>query len=173
MLPRSARLQICGRLAAEVDGTRREHLLPGRQGRLLLTYLVLHRHEPVSRAQLAGALWPDDVPDAADNAVYALLSKTRTALGSDVLSGRGAVRLRLSPDAWVDLEAARDAVHRAESALAQADWGRAWGAAQTSLFVSRRGFLPEEDQGAFFVVICSALVDVLYAWLDPRLRIRS
>jgi DNA-binding SARP family transcriptional activator len=145
MLPRSARIQICGPLAVEVGGVRREQVLPGRQGRLLMTHLVLHRHEPVSRAQLAAALWPGDLPESADNAVYALLSKTRAALGSGLLSARGAVRLTLAPDAWVDLEVARDAAHRAESALAQADWSRAWAAAQTSLFVSRRGFLPEED----------------------------
>jgi DNA-binding SARP family transcriptional activator len=138
-------MQICGRLAAEVGGTRRDHLLPGRQGRLLLTYLVLHRHELVSRAQLAGALWPGEPPEAADNAVYALLSKSRTALGPELLSARGPVRLTLPADSWVDLEAARDAAHRAESALAQSDSSRAWAAAQTSLFISRRGFLPEED----------------------------
>ncbi len=145
MPSRSARMQICGRLAAEVGGVRRDHLLPGRQGRLLLTYLVLHRHELVSRAQLTTALWPGDPPEAADNAVYALLSKCRTALGSQLLSARGPVRLTLPGDAWIDLEAARDAAHRAESSLAQSNWSRAWAAAQTSLFISRRGFLPEED----------------------------
>ena len=25
--------------------------------------------------------------------------------------------------------------------------------------------------GAFFIVVFSALVDVLYAWLDPRIRV--
>lgn len=145
MPPRSARLQICGALAVEVGATRREQLLPGRQGRLLLTYLILNRHTSVSRAQLTAALWPTDPPDAADTALYALLSKCRTALGSDLLSARGPVGLVLPADAWVDLEAARDAVHRGESALAQEDWSRAWSAAQTSLFISRRGFLPDED----------------------------
>ena len=37
------------------------------------------------------------------------------------------MRLALPADAWVDIEAARDAVHRAESALALGEWGRAWG----------------------------------------------
>jgi DNA-binding SARP family transcriptional activator len=145
-MTRLVRVQVCGRLAVDVAATRRDQLLPGRQGRLLLTYLVLHRHEAISRSQLAESLWPDgDRPEAADAAVYALLSRCRTALGSDLLSARGQVRLTLPPDAWIDLEAARDAAHRAESALAQSDWSRAWGAAQTSLFISRRGFLPEEE----------------------------
>ena len=141
----SVRVQVCGRLVIEIAGRRRETALPGRQGRLLFTYLVLRRHDTVVRSELATALWPGDAPTAADAAVYALLSKCRAAVGADLLTARGGVRLALPPDAWVDLEAARDAAHRAESALAQADWSRAWGAAQTSLFVARRGFLPQED----------------------------
>jgi len=47
--------------------------------------------------------------------------------------------------AWVDLEAARDAIHRAESSVAQQDWGRAWSASQITMFTAKRGFLPGED----------------------------
>lgn len=138
------RVQVCGRIAVEVDGEPREARLPGRQGRLLLGFLVLHRHADTSRARLVDALWPADPPDAADTAVYALVSKLRSALGRDLLSSRGPVRLRLPEDTWVDLEAARDGLHRAESAQAQRQWGRAWSAAQTSLFVARRGFFDDE-----------------------------
>jgi len=145
MTPTSTRIQLCGALAVDVDGERREQLLPGRQGRLLLAYLVLNRHQAVTRVQLADVLWPGQPPGSADAAVYALLSKSRRALGPELLSARGPVRLTLPATAWVDLEAARDAVHRAESALAQREWARCWGAAQTSLFISRRGFLPEEE----------------------------
>lgn len=49
------------------------------------------------------------------------------------------------PDAWVDLEAAAEAIHRAESSVAQQDWTRAWGPALTALFVAERDFLPGED----------------------------
>lgn len=129
----------------QIDGERRDKRLPGRQGRLLLTFLVLRRHDPLTRSQLVDALWPTEPPDAADAAVYALVSKLRTVLGADLLASRGAVRLTLPADAWVDLEAARDSVHRAESALALGEWGRAWGAAQVCLFVARRGFLTDED----------------------------
>ena len=139
------RIQICGRLAVEVDGERRESRLPGRQGRLLLTYLVLHRHDRLSRDRLVDALWPNDPPNAADSAVYALISKLRTAIGPALLSTRESIRLTLPTDSWIDLDAARDGVHRAESALALHEWGRAWGAAQISLFVARRGFLPDEE----------------------------
>jgi DNA-binding SARP family transcriptional activator len=77
--------------------------------------------------------------------VYSLLSKLRSALGQEFFSGRGDVKLALPADAWIDIEAARAGIHSAESAQALGQWGRAWGAAQISLFVARRGFLPEED----------------------------
>ena len=38
-----------------------------------------------------------------------------------------------------------DAVHRAESAVAQQDWARAWGFALTALFVSEQNILPNEN----------------------------
>jgi SARP family transcriptional regulator, regulator of embCAB operon len=47
------RIQICGSLAVEGDGQRLESRLPGRQGRLLFTFLVVNRHRPVPRDQLA------------------------------------------------------------------------------------------------------------------------
>jgi len=37
------RIQICGQLAVERDGQRLDTFLPGRQGRLLFTYLVINR----------------------------------------------------------------------------------------------------------------------------------
>ena len=64
---------------------------------------------------------------------------------ADLVPARGDPRLVLPTAAWVDLEAARDAVHRAESAVALEDWPRAWGAAQVTMFTARRGFLPGED----------------------------
>jgi DNA-binding SARP family transcriptional activator len=139
------RVQICGALAVEIDGRRVDYELPGRQGRLLITYLVLHRLRTIRRDELIGALWAGEPPAATDAALSALLSKLRRLLPADTLDGRGEVRLVLPADARVDLEVAREAIHRAESALAQGHWHRAWGASQGPLFTARRGFLPEED----------------------------
>ena len=83
------RVQVCGRLVIEIAGRRRETALPGRQDRLLFTYLALHRHDTVVRSELVAALWPGDPPAAADAAVYALLSKCRAAVGADLLTARG------------------------------------------------------------------------------------
>ena len=138
------RIQICGQLAIERDGQRLDHRLPGRQGRLLFTYLVVNRHRQIPRDELAEALWREPDPAAVDTRLNPLLSKLRRVFGADAVDGRSALRLSL-PGAWVDLEAAAEAIHRAESSVAQQDWMRAWGPALTALFVAERGFLPGDE----------------------------
>jgi DNA-binding SARP family transcriptional activator len=138
------RVQVCGALAIERDGQRLDGLLPGRQGRLLFAYLVVNRHRPAPRDEVAEALWREPDPAAVDARLNPLLSKLRKVLGADSVDGRSALRLCL-PEAWVDLEAAAEAIHRAESAVARRDWARAWGPALTALFAAERGFLPGED----------------------------
>src|SRR3954452_16325760 len=138
------RIQICGPLVIERCGQRLEGQLPGRQGRLLFTFLVLHRHRQTHRYELAEALWPGRAVATSEAGLNPLLSKLRHTLGVDAIDGRSLLRLRL-PEAWVDLEAAVEAIHRAESSVAQHDWTRAWGPAQVALFVAERGFLAGED----------------------------
>jgi DNA-binding SARP family transcriptional activator len=138
------RVQVCGALAIERDGQRLDGLLPGRQGRLLFAYLVVNRHRPAPRDEVAEALWREPDPAAVDARLNPLLSKLRKVLGADSVDGRSALRLCL-PEAWVDLEAAAEAIHRAESAVGRRDWARAWGPALTALFTAERGFLPGED----------------------------
>ena len=138
------RIQICGPLAVERDGQRIEAGLPGRQGRLLFTYLVANRHRQVSRDELAEALWREPDPAAVDARLNPLLSKLRRVFGPNAVDGRSLLRLDL-PGAWIDLEAAVEAIHRAESSVAQHDWIRAWGPVLVALFVAERDFLPGED----------------------------
>jgi SARP family transcriptional regulator, regulator of embCAB operon len=138
------RIQICGPLAIERDGQRLDARLPGRQGRLLFTYLVVNRHRQIPRDELAEALWREPDPAAVDTRLNPLLSKLRRVFGADTVDGRSILRLCL-PEAWIDLEAAAEAIHRAESSVAQQDWARAWGPALTALFVAERGFLPGEE----------------------------
>jgi len=142
---RRIKAQICGRVAVELDGRRVERELPGRQGRLLFVYLAANRQRPVDRSELVDALWGGRPPSEADGALRVLLSKLRRILGETLLPAAGDVQLRLPRDAWIDLEVARDAIHRAESALALGEWERAWGAAQVAMFTARRGFLPGEE----------------------------
>jgi DNA-binding SARP family transcriptional activator len=140
-----SRIQLCGRLVVEVEGRRLEEALPARQGRVLFAYLAANRDRPCGRAELVEALWPHDLPADPETALSALLSKLRRALGPELLEGRSSVRLRLPAGAWIDLEAAAEAIHRAESAIAHQDWAGAWGSGQVAQYIAKRGFLPGEE----------------------------
>jgi len=138
------KIQLCGKLVVRIDGRRADGDLPGRQGRLAFAFLALNRHRVVTRSALVAALWPEEPPAVVDSAVSALLSKLRRALGAERLDGRGDVRLVL-PDARVDVEAAAEAIHRAEAAAARGAWAEVWGPARVALHVVRRELLPGES----------------------------
>ena len=140
-----ARIQLCGRVVIELDGRRVEAELPGRQGRVLFAYLAANRLRPVGRDELIDALWPGQVPSGADSSLSALLSKLRRALGPERLDGRSTLQLQLPERSWIDLEAAMEAIHRAESAGTREDWAGAWSAARVTLHIARRPFLPGVD----------------------------
>lgn len=126
--------QLCGRFVVEVDDERVEGELPGRQGRLLVAYLVANRTRTVARDELLDALWPD----GRDGGLAPLLSKVRRVFP---LAG-----LRPAVDElWVDVEAATAALHRAESALALEQPHEAWGPSQVAMFVFGRPFLAGDD----------------------------
>ena len=135
------KVQLCGSLAILVDGQRVESELPGRQGRLLFAFLTLNRLRTLERGEVLCALWPD----GHDGGLAPLLSKLRRVVPLD--------GMRLG-DAHVDVEAAVDALHRAESALAQGDAHRAWGPSQVALFTSARPLFGGEEA----------------AWLDDERR---
>ncbi len=138
-------VQLCGRLVVELHGRRMEQRLPSRQGRILFVYLVLQRPRAVGRDELIEALWSRAAPTHHAQALTVLLSKLRAAVGADVLSGRGDVRITLPPAARVDVEQALAAVHRAESAVVQRDWPRAWSAALCAQYVAARPLLAGQD----------------------------
>lgn len=129
----AAKVQLCGRFVVQLAGRRVEGDLPGRQGRLLLAYLVVNRDRTVTREEVQDALWPD----GRDGGLAPLLSKVRRTLPLDGL--RPDV-----PDLWVDVEAAGAALHRAESALALGKPHAAWGPSQVAMFVTGRPFLAGE-----------------------------
>ena len=144
------RIHLCGRLTAEVAGRQVESDLPGRQGRLVFAYLVLNRRRLVLRDELAEALW-DEPPAAPDSALSALVSKLRRLLPLD---GRSELRLTLPDDAWIDVEAVGEALHRAEGAVARGDWTAAWGPARVVQHIAARELLRGDDA----------------AWLDEHRR---
>jgi SARP family transcriptional regulator, regulator of embCAB operon len=139
------RIQLCGRFVARVAGQRIDKQLPGRQGRLLFAYLAVNRDRVASRDELAEALWPRGLPSAPELALSALLSKLRRLLPAGALEGRSAIRLELGRYARVDLEAARDGIHRAEVLIAARDWYAAVGPTLVAHNISQRCFLPGEE----------------------------
>jgi len=139
-------IQLCGPYVVEIEGRRVEQALPGRQGRLLFAFLVLNRDRPVSRGELVDAVWSQEPPRDPADALAALLSKVRNALGNRHLDGRSRLTLVLPPQADVELERALTAVHQAESACALADWPRAWGASLAAQNVTKRTLLGEYEE---------------------------
>src|SRR2546429_7416660 len=136
-----ARIQLCGRFVADIDGSRIEDALPGRIGRILFAYLVLNRGRPVPRDTLLMAGWGEDAPAEARNALSVLLSKLRHSLGAEHLRGRTEIELLLPSATFVDVEAALEGAHRAESAIAEGRWAQAWGPAGIAYHVATRPFL--------------------------------
>jgi DNA-binding SARP family transcriptional activator len=136
-----ARIQLCGHLVVDIDGTRFEEALPGRRGRLLFAYLVLNRGRPLPRDELLMAGWGQDAPVEARSALSVLLSKLRRGLGAGRLRGRTEIELLLPPSTFVDTEAALEGAHRAESCIAEGRWAQAWGPAGIAYHIATRPFL--------------------------------
>jgi DNA-binding SARP family transcriptional activator len=145
----TARVQLCGAFVIRLAGDRLEGRLPGRQGRHLLAYLAVQPHRVATRDELVEALWPTELPSAPEMALAALLSKLRRALGDETIVGRSEVRLVLPADAFIDVEAARNAIHVAESQLAaprqQGHWTDAYAHIVTARYISGRAFLRGEE----------------------------
>jgi DNA-binding SARP family transcriptional activator len=142
---RATRIQLCGRLLVELDGRRIEAALPGAKGRLLFAYLVLNRDRRMTRDELLTAVYgPEASPDQHPS-LSVLLSKLRSAIGQGLLTGRSEIDFVLPRDAFVDVEAAREALHRAESHVAAHEWAESWGPAGVAYHVARRPLLQGED----------------------------
>lgn len=135
------RIQLCGHFVVDIDGSRIEDTLPGRRGRALFAYLVLNRGRQLPRDELVMAGWGEDAPPEARNALTVLLSKLRHGLGADRLRGRAEIELQLPQATFVDVEAALEGAHRAESCIAEGRWVEAWGPAGIAYHVATRPFL--------------------------------
>jgi DNA-binding SARP family transcriptional activator len=136
-----ARIQLCGRFVVDIDGVRVEAALPGRRGRVLFAYLVLNRGRQLPRDELLVAGWGEEASAEARNALSVLLSKLRHGLGADRLRGRTEIELLLPQATFVDVEAALEGAHRAESCIAEGRWAQAWGPAGIAYHVATRPFL--------------------------------
>ena len=109
------RIRLLGPLVADDAGGRAVDLA-GTRLRVLLAALALEAGRPVSAARLTELLWPDEQPANPANALQALVSRLRSALGRElVAASAGGYRLALDP-AEVDLHRFRQLLSEPESA---------------------------------------------------------
>lgn len=136
-------VSLVGRVSIRANGrVIDEGRFPGRQGRLVFTYLAIHAGRPVPRDELAEALWDRIRPVTWEKALTVIVSKLRTLLvecGVDsataLTSAFGCYRLDLPPGSSVDIVEARRAVEDAASAA-----DVAWAAK-----VTENPFLPGDE----------------------------
>jgi DNA-binding SARP family transcriptional activator len=140
------RIQLCGRLVVRLDGRRVEDSLPGALSKLLFAYLVLNRLRRIDRDGLLIAVYGEEAAPDYNPRLSVLLSKVRRVLGPELLVGRAQIELLLPAGAFVDVEAALDALHRAESHVANGEWAAAWGPSGVAYHVASRPLLEGHDR---------------------------
>ena len=140
------KIQLCGRLVVELASGRVEDRLPGPKGRLLFAYLVLNRIRRMDRDELLMAIYGEEATPDHHPRLNVLLSKLRRVVGSELVAGRSEIELILPPDAFVDVEAAFEAAHRADSHVANGEWAEAWGPSGVAYHVASRPLLPGQDR---------------------------
>ncbi|MSQ22527.1 MAG: hypothetical protein EXR53_04370 [Dehalococcoidia bacterium] len=126
----STRVYITGRMYIESAGRFvDEQQFPGRQGRILFAYLICHRQRPMTRAELADALWPETLPPSRETALNALISKLRGLLNGigpsvpmTLAVASGGYLLQVGDGTWIDREAAAEAIDQAEGMVRSNDW---------------------------------------------------
>lgn len=140
-----------------------ERAFAGRQARRLFVRLAAI-HEAAPHVDLADDIWGPDWPPAWDVALRALASKLRAIMAQvdapgSLTSSGGAYALRLPAGAWLDVDAAYDAIHRAETALGNSDTSAACGWALGARAISSRQLLAGEE-GDWIEGIRRRLTDV-------------
>lgn len=143
------RIYLTGRVGLEQGVWIDQDELGGRQGRLAFVRLVLARHRPLPIDRLAEALWGEAFPPTWQTSLRAVVSRLRRTLlpvaPDGILSDGGCYQL-VVPGAWVDIEAAANAVDRAEGALRQGDLAGAWSESTVAAGIAGRPVLPGEDR---------------------------
>ena len=144
------RIYVVGSLTVEAFGAvLHERSLPGGQGRVMLGMLAVEHARPLSREEIADELWPEGLPRSWETALPAVVSKLRAALSAAGIATDGLItnafrcyQLQLPRDGWLDVDAARDALHAATSALRRGDAPAAVSSSRVTALICRQPFLP-------------------------------
>ena len=115
-------------------------------GQLLFVYLVLNRFRRIERDGLLIAVYGADATPDHNPRLSVLLSKLRRVIGPELLVGRSQIELALPADAFIDVERALEALHRAESHVANGEWAEAWGPSGIAYHVASRPLLESHDR---------------------------
>jgi DNA-binding SARP family transcriptional activator len=107
---------------------------------------VLNRLRRIDRDELLMAVYGEDAPADHKPRLSVLLSKLRRVVGTELLAGRSEIEVVLPPDAFVDVEAALEGLHRAESHVAGGEWAEAWGPSGIAYHVASRPLLQGHDR---------------------------
>lgn len=140
------RVQLCGRFVVRLEARRIEGALPGEKGRLLFAYLMLNRLRQIDRDELLWAVYGEEAGPDHQPRLSVLLSKLRSVVGPELVAGRSQIELVLPPETFVDVEAAVEGLHRAESHVAAREWAEAWGPAGIAYHVASRPLLQGHDR---------------------------
>jgi len=150
------RLSVLGWVQLETSAPGAERtVMRGCQARAVLSMLVL-RHGPVHKDELAELLWPSVLPDHWEGALRGLITKIRRFLDAGGLVGRetlvgedGYYELRLPPDVVVDRDSAPALISRAEAALEAGQPSRAATLAGDAVAILDRRLLSGQDNAWF------------------------
>ncbi|MGH9124275.1 MAG: BTAD domain-containing putative transcriptional regulator [Acidimicrobiales bacterium] len=172
-MARAMHVALLGGIALEVDGLEFQEPIPGPLGRVALAYLVLHRAQPVTRDELAEALWGgEDLPATWESALRGVVFRLRRALGAVGLPGAEVLQntfgnyvLRLPAGTIVDVEEATHLLDRARASLGAGLPVDAQRAAEAASEACRAEFLPGAH-GAWFEQRQAAVRQVRLSALD-------
>jgi len=146
------RVSLVGPIRLRGPGGSLDEQALGRQARVVFAVLAGARHRPVSKEELAEALWPDDPPASWQPALRGVVTKVRTALTAAGLDGAHAIRsafgcyqLDLPEGSIVDLETASESVEKAEAALAAGNPTGARALAEGATAVTSQPFLAGQE----------------------------
>jgi DNA-binding SARP family transcriptional activator len=140
----------------------------GVKQRTLLVLLLLRANEVVSRDRLIDDLWGDQPPDAAPNALAALVARVRRALPADVLLTRpGGYELRVERQA-LDLHRFEILVEEGSETLAAGDPARAAELLRSALSLWRGPALADFEYETFAQPAITRLEELRLAALESR-----